>query len=101
MRSTLHRALFVGVVSMLVAAPTFAQTPEPGTFDGLLRGVIGTVVYGVLGILLAVLGQKVFEWTTPFSVRKELEEDHNTAVGMVMAAMTLGISIIIAATILS
>jgi uncharacterized membrane protein YjfL (UPF0719 family) len=36
----------------------------------------------------------------PFSLRKELEEDHNTAVAIIAGSMVIGISIIIAAAIL-
>jgi uncharacterized membrane protein YjfL (UPF0719 family) len=36
----------------------------------------------------------------PFSIVKEIEEDQNTAVAIVMGSVILGISIIIAAAIL-
>jgi uncharacterized membrane protein YjfL (UPF0719 family) len=35
----------------------------------------------------------------PFSLRKELEEDQNTAVAIIIGAIMIGISIIIAAAI--
>jgi len=35
----------------------------------------------------------------PFSVRKEIEEDHNTALSMILGAGLIGIAIIIAAAI--
>jgi len=36
---------------------------------------------------------------TPFSVRKEIEEDQNTALAIIMAGVIIGISLIIAAAI--
>jgi uncharacterized membrane protein YjfL (UPF0719 family) len=36
---------------------------------------------------------------TPFSIRKEIEEDQNIALGIVIGAMLLGIALIIAAAI--
>jgi thiol:disulfide interchange protein len=102
MHRSLRRALVPGAVAALAFLPrAVLAAGEADPWGHLLQGVIGTVIFGLLGIVLAVLGQKVFEWTTPYSVRKELEEDQNTAVAIVMASMTLGISIIIAATILS
>ena len=62
-------------------------------------GILSTVVYGVLGILLSILGYKVYDLITPFSLTKELEEDQNTAVGIVVAGMIIGVSIIVAAAI--
>jgi uncharacterized membrane protein YjfL (UPF0719 family) len=36
---------------------------------------------------------------TPFSLKKEIEEDQNVAVGIVIASIIIGIAIIIAAAI--
>jgi len=98
----------VGLLSAALSLPLLADIASKsgaGTagdaWDHLLFGVVSTLIYGVIGIFLALLGMKVFEWSTPYSVRKELEEDHNSAVAIVMGSMTLGICIIIAATILS
>ena len=35
----------------------------------------------------------------PFSIRKEIEDDQNTALGIVIGSMLIGIAIIIAAAI--
>ena len=52
---------------------------------------IGLVVFGVAFFLIVKL--------SPFSVRKEIEEDHNTALGLIVGAVILGIAVIIAAAI--
>jgi uncharacterized membrane protein YjfL (UPF0719 family) len=36
---------------------------------------------------------------TPFSLRKEIEEDQNVALGVVLGAVVIGIAIIVAAAI--
>jgi uncharacterized membrane protein YjfL (UPF0719 family) len=41
----------------------------------------------------------IFDLITPFSLGKELVEDRNTAVGIVVAGIIIGISIIIAAAV--
>ena len=67
-----------------------------------LRAVIETLIFGLIGILLTVFGFKLFDWMMPkIDVEKELAEQHNVAVAIVMAAVILGISIIIAAVLAS
>lgn len=66
---------------------------------GHLDQLIWTLIYAVLG--MGVLGVSFFLMTrlTPFSVRHEIEEDHNTALAIILASGILGLSIIIAAAI--
>ncbi|HWP47946.1 MAG TPA: DUF350 domain-containing protein [Candidatus Limnocylindrales bacterium] len=61
---------------------------------------IASVFSALLGILLFILAYKVYDLIVPFDLTKELEEDQNIAVGIVIAGMIIGISIIIAATIM-
>jgi len=61
--------------------------------------LISTATYGLLGIALSVVGYLIFDLITPFSLGKELVEDKNTAVGIVVAGIIIGISIIIAAAV--
>ena len=62
--------------------------------------VAATAVYGILSITLAIGSYFLFELVTPFSVKKELTEDDNLAMGVVVGSMFLGVSIIVAAAIL-
>ena len=86
------------LVGLWLALPAAAQDTAAGQSAGshlVLGDILATVVYGVIGILLAIGGFLVFELITPFSVNKELSEDHNVAVGIVVAAMFLGIAFIV------
>lgn len=66
----------------------------------ILNLILSTLIFGVIGILLTVLGFKLFDWILPkVNVEVELAERHNIAVAIVMAAVILGISIVVAATI--
>jgi putative membrane protein len=65
--------------------------------NDFVRPVTSVVVVSVVAIALLVLSLKVMERVLPFSPRKELEEDHNVAAAIVMGAIILGISIVIAA----
>ena len=63
--------------------------------------IISTIFYTFLGLGLLVICWLVIEAITPLSLRKELEEDQNTAIAIVIGALFLSLAIIIAAVILS
>lgn len=70
-------------------------------WDQLLRGFIGTLAFGLLGVLLALLGFKAFDWITPkIDLQKELAEKNNIAVAIVCAAIILGICYIVATAVM-
>jgi putative membrane protein len=67
--------------------------------EGLLSTLITTLVFVVLGLIIFTLAFIVIAMATPFSVRKELEEDQNIALAIVIASVILGSALIIAAAI--
>ena len=62
--------------------------------------LLTSVVYGLVGLILLLLGYYIYEIITPWSVKEELISHRNPAVGMVVAAFILGMAIIIAAAII-
>lgn len=52
---------------------------------------------GAVSIIMLLLSVRVMEKFLPFSVRHELEEDHNTAAAIVMASIIFGVAMVIAA----
>jgi putative membrane protein len=68
---------------------------EPWTVTSFEMGLLAAAAFGLLGILLLLAGFKVFEWLTPkLNVEEELAKG-NVAVGIVVGAVALGISLII------
>ena len=67
--------------------------------EGLLPTLIITVVFVVLGLIVFALAFLIIAKSTPFSVRKEIEDDQNIALAIVIAAVILGSALIIAAAI--
>ena len=65
----------------------------------LLPTLITTLVFVILGLIVFALAFLVIGKATPFSVRKEIEEDHNVALAIVIASVILGSALIIAAAI--
>ena len=82
-----------------MAAPAAAWAQGGAPRIGVGTGLILSIVYGLIGILLLMVGYKIFEWITPFSVEDALSKDQNRAVGIVVAGMFLAIGIVIAAAI--
>ena len=67
--------------------------------EGLLPVLITTIVFVVLGLVVFALAFLIIGKATPFSVRREIEEDHNLALAIVIASVIIGTAIIIAAAI--
>jgi uncharacterized membrane protein YjfL (UPF0719 family) len=68
-------------------------------FANLGSNFIAAVVFALLGVVLFVVGFMIFDKITPGSLWKELLEDQNTALGVLMAGVAIAIAIIIAAAI--
>ena len=65
----------------------------------LLHQLLVAAVFSTLGLLILGIVWLVLVKVLPFSLRKEFEDDQNTALGIVLGCLILGISIIIAAAI--
>jgi putative membrane protein len=74
-----------------------------GTGGGLaLLGthLLAAIAFSVVGIAVLVTCFMIIKRMLPFSVTKEIEEDQNVALAIIIASVILGLSIIIAAAIL-
>jgi uncharacterized membrane protein YjfL (UPF0719 family) len=65
------------------------------------RPLVDSIVYSIVGTLVLGLSFYVIEKVLPFSMRKEIAEDHNVSLGIILGAFVIGLSIIIAAAISS
>ena len=65
----------------------------------LVESLLNVAVYTLAGLLLFALAFFVMGKATPFSIRKEIEEDQNVALAIVIGSVILGISLIIVASI--
>ena len=61
--------------------------------------VVTTLVFVILGLIIFALAFLIIAKATPFSVRKEIEEDQNVALAIVIASVILGSALIIAAAV--
>lgn len=68
---------------------------EPFYGPNFFAHLVAALVFAVIGLIFFGLAFLIFVKATPFSVRKEIEEDHNTALAIVFASVIIGIAIII------
>jgi putative membrane protein len=71
------------------------QTAAP-----LWRLLLDAAVFGVAGIALLIVGYYIWELVTPYNLRRELQENKNLAVAIVVASFILGMAIVIAAALI-
>ncbi|MDA1015246.1 MAG: DUF350 domain-containing protein [Planctomycetota bacterium] len=65
----------------------------------LVDHLVGAVVFTVMGLVVFAVAFWLMQKMCPFSVTKEIEEDQNTSLAIIMGSVMIGISIIIAAAI--
>jgi len=68
-------------------------------FTPMIRAIASSIVFSAIGLVMFLIAWRALQWLMPFSVRKELEEDQNTALGVVIGSIMIGLAIIIAAAI--
>jgi uncharacterized membrane protein YjfL (UPF0719 family) len=65
--------------------------------DQLLEVLVTTLIFVFIGIVLFAVTYGILGFIYP--IKKEIEEDQNTALGIVIGSIMIGIAIIIAAAI--
>ena len=60
---------------------------------------LGSMLYAIIGVLIFWVTFLIIDKLTPYDLWREIIEKQNRALAMVVAAMCLGISIIVAAAI--
>ena len=65
----------------------------------VLHDLLLAAVFSILGIVIFGLGFWVFEKLTPGTLWREIIEEHNTALAILVGAMSIGICIIIASAV--
>ena len=69
-------------------------------FEWLKPGVVlGSLVYALIGVVVFWICFLIIDKITPYDLWGEIVEKQNMALALVVAAMSLGISVIVAAAI--
>ncbi|HZF52446.1 MAG TPA: DUF350 domain-containing protein [Polyangiaceae bacterium] len=65
----------------------------------MVRMIVSSLIFVGIGMVMFLIAFFLITKITPFSIRKEIEEDQNTALAIVIGAVILGLSHIISAAI--
>jgi len=66
---------------------------------GFLGALISSIIFSVLGVVIFWLSFAAIDRLTPYDLWKEISQERNVALAIVVGAMSLGICTIIAAAI--
>ncbi len=64
-----------------------------------IESVINALVYALLGIVMFVVSFALLDKMTPYALWKEIVENQNTALAILVGCMSIGMCIIIAAAV--
>ena len=65
----------------------------------LMEVLVTAAIFTLFGLLVFGLAYMIILKATPFSIRKEIEEDQNVALAVVIGAVIIGMALIISAAI--
>jgi uncharacterized membrane protein YjfL (UPF0719 family) len=67
--------------------------------EELTNVLVTTAIFTAFGLIVFAIAYMIIIKATPFSIRKEIEEDQNTALAIVIGSIIIGIALIVAAAI--
>jgi len=96
---------FLRSLSLLLLLPLTSSAAESPTVPGWHAQSLGQAVgymilFGGIGIVMAIAGYKLFDKCTPGQLHREIVEEKNVAAALIGGSVILGVCIIIAAAML-
>ncbi|MBP9665415.1 MAG: DUF350 domain-containing protein [Pyrinomonadaceae bacterium] len=67
--------------------------------EELLPVLATTIIFVAIGLIVFAVAFFIVVIVAPFSVKKEIEEDQNTALAIIIGALIIGIAMIVSAAI--
>lgn len=67
--------------------------------EDLLPVAVTTIIFVAIGLIVFLIAFLLVVLLAPFSVKKEIEEDQNIALAVIIGALIIGIAMIIASAI--
>ena len=79
----------------------FLQTEQSAAagYDKILHNFLTAIIFVVLGLIVFAIAFFIVVKVSPFSVKKEIEDDQNTALAIIIGAIIIGVALIISAAI--
>ena len=67
--------------------------------DELLPVLVTTLIFVFIGLVVFGIAYFIIVKVSPFSVKKEIEDDQNTALAIIIGAIIIGVALIISSAI--
>ena len=64
-----------------------------------VSNVVNAITYAAIGIVIFAASFLILDKATPYNLWKEIVQEHNLALAILLGAMSLGICVIIAAAV--
>ena len=84
------------MLNLATFAPSLGMVVK---LDELMPVMATTAIFVLIGLVVFAIAFFIVVMVAPFSVKKEIEEDQNTALAIIIGAFIIGIAIIIASAI--
>jgi len=84
------------MLNLAAIAPTMGLIVK---LDELLPVLATTAIFVAIGLVVFALAFVIVVMVAPFSVKKEIEEDQNTSLAIIIGAIIIGVAMIISAAI--
>ena len=84
------------MLDILSKSPMLGMIVE---MDKLLPVLLTTVIFVAIGLVVFAVAFFIVVLVSPFSVKKEIEDDQNTALAIIIGSLIIGVALIISAAI--
>lgn len=84
------------MLNLLAALAPFALIVK---LDELLPVLATTLIFVFIGLVVFGIAYFIIVKVSPFSVKKEIEDDQNTALAIIIGSIIIGVALIISAAI--
>ena len=84
------------MLNLLMIAPLLGMVVK---LEEIWNVIETTVIFVAIGLIVFAIAFLIVVLVAPFSVKKEIEEDQNTSLAIIIGALIIGVAMIIAAAI--
>lgn len=96
--------VMISVIAYAIfATQAIAQEAEAGAEDTALfpwtdiaRDIIGVTIFSIVGLIILMIGYKVFDLATPYDLNRQIAEENNVAAGVAVAGVLVSLGLIVA-----
>ena len=69
------------------------------SFEKLGEALVASAAFSAVGLIVFAVAFLLMGKLAPFSLRKEIEQDHNTALAIIMGAVIIGMALIVSSAV--